>query len=505
MRYVYGLTSALLVGGAALTLITGYPAGAQVAQNDTAPVGTIVPRSDAPTSFAGLIEQLQPAVVNIAARQMVQVQPDPFLAQFFGIRPETRQAGALGTGFLISADGYVVTNNHVIMLGGQGVADSISIKLANGEEYDARVVGRDIKSDIAVLKINAPKPLPFVRFGESGKSHAGDWVLAIGNPFGLGGTVTAGIISSVNRNTGNGAYDHYIQTDASINSGNSGGPLFNMAGEVIGINNWITSPSGGNVGIGFAIPADNAKSIVEQLKGGKEIERGFLGFVLSGVDEDMADSLGIEAEHGEFVQSVQPGKGADVAGIKAGDVLVKVDGQLVTPDTSVTSILFNTAPGKRIKIDLLRNGKPLQVTALVGKRPSEEELARSRISREPTDKPGQQAAPGDVDAEGPIEKLLGLAVTPMTAEIAADLGFPATARGLVIIGVDRSSDAAEKGLKRPYVILEANGKAMASKADLEGVIRAAQASKRKALMLRVQAPGYEAAFVAVRLRAETPQ
>jgi serine protease Do len=501
VRYAYGVTTALLLGGAALSLATGLPAGAQVAQNDEARMEQVAPRAGAPASFANLTEQLQPAVVNISTRQRVQVNPDPFFAQFFGLGPQTRQAGALGTGFIISADGFVVTNNHVITMNNQGVAESIKVKLNNGEEYDARVIGRDMQSDVAVLKIDAGKPLPFVKFGDSGKARAGDWVLAIGNPFGLGGTVTAGIISNVFRNTGTGAYDHYIQTDASINSGNSGGPLFDMSGQVIGINTWIASPTGGNVGLGFAIPADIAKPIVEKLKSGAPIERGYLGFVVSPINEDLAASLGVDREKGEFVQSVQDGKPAQMAGIQPGDVIVRVDGKDVTPDQSVTGILFNTPPGKRIRIDVVRNGKPVSVTATVGRRPSEEELARTRINRGEDDQT-QQQAPDDATADGVVEKQLGVAVTAMTPDIAGQLGFPPQTRGLVVVGVDPSSDAAEKGLKRPMVILEAGGKVMATKADLEAAIRAARAAGRDALLLRVQPPGNQAVFVPVRLKAQ---
>lgn len=501
VRYAYGVTTALLLGGAALSLATGYPAGAQVAQNEQAQMSQIVPRAGAPGSFAELTAQLQPAVVNIATRQRVQVQADP-IAQFFGVGPQTRQAGALGSGFIISADGYVVTNNHVVTMDNQGVADSISVTMSDGTEYPARLVGRDPQSDVAVLKIDAKKPLPFVKFGESGKARAGDWVLVIGNPFGLGGTVTTGIISSVFRNTGSGAYDHYIQTDASINSGNSGGPMFDMNGQVIGINTWIVSPSGGNVGIGFAIPADIAKPIVEQLKSGAPIERGYLGFVIQPLDEDMAASMGLPRNKGELVQSVVPGKAADLAGIQPGDVVLSIDGKEVNPDQTATYILFNTPPGKRVRIEVLRGGKQRELTAVVGKRPTEEELARMAIDPGQNPQTNRPPAPAEADREGLVEKALGMAVQPLTPEIAPRLGLPAGSRGLVIAGLDPSSDAATKGLQRYFVILEAGGRAVATKADLEAAIRSAQASGRQALQLRVQPPGRAAGFIAVRLRSE---
>lgn len=498
MRYAYGVTSALLLGGAALSLATGLPAGAQVAQNDASQMQAIVPRAGAPASFADLAEQLQPAVVNISTRQQVQVQPNP-LAQFFGQGPQTRQAQALGTGFLVTADGYLVTNNHVITFDGQGVADQVSVKLTDGKEYPARIVGRDTASDIAVLKIDAGRPLPFVKFGESAKARAGDWIIAIGNPFGLGWSVTAGIVSAVQRNTGSGAYDHYIQTDASINSGNSGGPLFDMKGNVIGINNWIIAPGGGNIGLGFAIPSDIAKPIVDKLISGKSIERGYLGVAREPVNDDMADSLGIPHDRGELIQSVEPTGAAAQAGIQAGDVVMKIDGKDISPDSSLSTIIANTAPGTKVQIELLRDGKRRTVTATVARRPSEEELAKANF--DPTQNPQQaQPAPGDTNAEGPIEKSMGLAVQPLNSQIAGRLGFPQDTKGLVILGVDPSSDAAAKQLQRGIVILQANGRTVATKADLEAVITAAKAAGRDAVQLRVQPPGRAAIFVAVRLK-----
>lgn len=500
VRYVYTVTSALLLGGATLTLATGYPAGAQVAQNDAQTMQTIVPRAGAPGSFADLVKQLQPAVVNIATRQKVNVPQNP-LAQLFGQGgPQTREAQALGSGFVVSADGFIVTNNHVITMDGQGVADSITIKFADGSEYPARIVGRDPASDIAVLKVDAGKTLPFVNFGESGKARAGDWVLAIGNPFGLGGTVTAGIISSVDRTAGSGAYDHYIQSDASINSGNSGGPMFDMQGNVIGINNWIIAPGGGNVGIGFAIPSDIAKPIVEKLKGGKEIERGYLGVDRVPVNDDTADALGIPHNQGEFVRGVTPGQGAANAGILAGDVILRIDGKLITPENSLSTIIANTAPGSRVRIELLRGGKPMTVTALVGKRPSDEELAKQNFDPR-QERPQGQAQPAPTpQGGGTIEQALGMAVIPLTPDLAVRLGAREDTKGLVVNGIDPSSDAGTKGVQRGFIILSANNKPVATPAELEAELRALQREGRKAILLRVQPPGQAPVFVPIRLR-----
>lgn len=513
VRYAYGVTTALLLGGAALSLATGLPAGAQVAQNDAREIQTVVPRAGAPASFADLVQQLQPAVVNISTRQRIKVsaQANPFAGTPFadlfggpgqGGGPQTREAQSLGSGFIISADGFVVTNNHVITADGQGEVESITVTMPDGTEFPAKLIGRDAASDLAVLKITSPRPLPFVRFGDSGSVRVGDWILAIGNPFGLGGSVSSGIISAVTRTTGSGAYDRYLQTDAAINRGNSGGPMFDMKGQVIGINNAIYSPTGGSVGIGFAIPAETAAPIVERLKLGQSIERGFLGVRVQQINEDLADSLGIPHNRGEFVQAVEPDKGAALAGLQPGDVVLKVAGREVTPQQSLSFIVANTAPGTRIPIELLREGRRLTVTALVGRRPTEEELAQQQ-SFDPNpegraDNPFNN--PPQRQGQGVAEQALGVSVLPLTPTIARQLGAADNTQGLVVNAIDASSDAAAKGLQRGDIILTANNRPVAAIADLEAAVRAAKASGRSALLLRVQRRGQPAAFVAVRLR-----
>jgi len=509
VRYAYGLTSALLIGGAALSLATGFPAGAQVAQNDEQKIQAITPRVGAPSSFAELTQQLQPAVVNISTRQKVRVESqNPFAGTPFGdlfgggqdTGPQTREAQSLGSGFIVSADGYVVTNSHVVTAEGKGEVESISVTLPNGDDYPAKLVGRDAASDLAVLKITTPKPLPFVKFGDSRNARVGDWVIAIGNPFGLGGTVTAGIISAVYRNTGTGsAYDRYLQTDAAINRGNSGGPMFDMKGQVIGINNAIFSPNGGSIGIGFAIPADIAAPIVERLMKGQAIERGYLGIRIQALSDDLADSLGIPHNHGEFVQAVEPGKAAALAGIQAGDVVLKVNGKDVTPGQSLSFLVANTAPGSRIPIELIRNDQRMTVTATVAKRPSEEELAKSQTfgGSGDSDNPfGQRGG----EVTGAIEKSLGLSVIPLSPQIAGQLGVSPATRGVVVNAVDDSSDAGAKGLQRGDIVLSANYRAVTSPAELDAAVRAAKASNRAALLLQVQRRGQPATYVPVRLR-----
>ncbi len=507
MRYAYGLTTALLVGGATLSLITGLPAGAQVAQNDAARMSGVAPRAGAPASFADLVQQLQPAVVNIATRQSIKVPAgrDPMAGTpFEGMLPQanqgppqTRQSGALGSGFLVSADGYVVTNNHVVTLDNQGVADKVTVILADGTEYNARIVGRDAQSDVAVLKIEAPRALPFVQFGQSGKARTGEWVVAIGNALGLGGTVTAGVISSVKRATGSGAYDHYIQTDASINSGNSGGPLFDMKGQVIGINNWIiASNGGGNIGIGFAIPSDVAAPIVERLRKGQAIDRGYLGVRIQPMNDDLADSLGLAHNKGELIQAVEPGKAGALAGIMPGDVVVRVNGKEVSPDQSLAFLVANIAPGSRVPLELIRGGQHLNVNATVGKRPTEEELAADSFGKEP-----QGGDPFASPASGGLaEKALGLSVLPLTPQIARQVGAPEGTKGLVLNAVDPGSDAGAKGLARGDVIVSANYKPVATPAELDAVIAAAKTTGRAAVLLSVIHQGQPVTYLPVRIR-----
>jgi serine protease Do len=507
VRYVYGLSSALLVGGAAISLITGTPLGAQVAQNDDAVMDRVVPIEGAPVSFADLTAQLQPAVVNIATRQRIEVVNNPFAGTPFadlfsrrqggGGQPQTREAQSLGSGFIISADGFVVTNNHVVSPDSRAKLESITVTLPDGTEYEAELVGADAASDLAVLKIKANRSFPFVTFGDSSAARVGDWVVAIGNPFGLGGTVTSGIISAVYRNTGQGgAYDRYLQTDASINRGNSGGPLFDMRGNVIGINNAIFSPSGGSVGIGFAIPAEIAAPIVEQLRDGREIQRGYLGVGLQPIDEDFAESLGLPKRRGELVQTVQDDSPAARAGLKPGDIVTKVNGKDVTGEQTVSFLVANMEPGAQVPVELLRDGKRLALNVTLGKRPSEAELQQQTQTFDPDSE--EPMAPGASNET--IEQKLGLQVIPMTAAIARSLGVPAETQGVVIAAVDPNADAARKGLRRGDIVLSANYQAVASVEALAEQVKAAATEGREAILLRVQRRTQPPAFFPIRLR-----
>jgi serine protease Do len=508
VRYSYAITSALLLGGAAISLATGYPAGAQVAQNDDQAISKVVPRAGAPASFADLTAQLQPAVVNISTRQKITVSNNPFagtpFADLFGNQggggqPTTREAQSLGSGFFISADGYVVTNNHVITADGQGKVEEITVSTSDGTEYPATLVGSDQASDLAVLKIKGSKPFPFVHFGNSKDARVGDWVIAIGQPFGLGGTVTAGIISAVLRNTGGGAYQRYIQTDASINRGNSGGPLFDMQGNVIGINNAIYSPTGGSVGIGFAIPADDAAPIVQKLIKGEEILRGYLGVRIQQVNGDLSDALGIADNHGEFVQSVESGGPADKAGMMVGDVVMNVGGKDVTVDQSLSYLIANLAPGTQVPIVVLRDGKKVTLNATVGRRPPEDQLAQQYFDPNAKGDNNTPSPPGDTGS-GMLEKSLGIRAIPLTPQIASQLGLSQSTKGLVVTDVDPNSDAGQKGMDRGTVIFSANGQPVATAAELEAAVKSAKDAGRAAILLRAQARGGPAVSVPVRLR-----
>ncbi len=503
VRYSYGITAALLAGGATISLMTGFPAGAQVAQNELIQTENAVPRAGAPASFADLTEVLMPAVVNISTTQSITIENgNPFqgipFGDLFGNRrngPTTRQGQSLGSGFLVSADGYVVTNNHVVQPDARATLEEVTVTLADGTEYEAELVGTDAQSDLAVLKITRPEAFPFVRFGESSDARVGDWVIAIGNPFGLDGTVTSGIVSAVQRSTGRGAFDRYIQTDASINRGNSGGPLFDMQGNVIGINNAILSPSGGSVGIGLAIPADAAKPIVDALVSGVEIQRGYLGVRIQPINEDFAEALGIPENSGEFIQMVQEGEAADNAGLKEGDVVVSVDGDPITRDQSLSYLVANISPGTTIPIEFIRDGESRTVNVTVGRRPSEDELMAQQFNmdeEEPQDVPSEKSS-------SLIEEALGVQIVEMNMQYARQLGVDAEDGGVIIARVDPNADAAQKGLTRGTIIYSANYETVNSIEDLEAQIAEVQAEGRSAILLRVRSRQGQTATLPVRL------
>lgn len=512
MRYAYAITGALLLAGTTASLALNPPA--QTAQNAPEAMAQIAPRAGAPVSFADLVARLQPAVVNISTKQSIKVQQqaNPFqgtpFQDFFnqfgggqgggqGGAPVTRQAQSLGSGFIISADGYVVTNNHVVAPGARGATvDSITVTLTDGKEYPAKLIGRDQDSDLALLKIEGAT-FPFVRFGDSTRARVGDWIVAIGNPFGIGSTVTAGIISALHRTTGLGLYDRFIQTDASINQGNSGGPMFDLRGEVIGINSQILSPSGGNIGIGFAIPAEQARPIIDTLMKGQAVKRGYLGVGPQPIDEDLASALGVAKNRGEIIRSVEPDTPAGRAGVRVGDVVLKVNGQEVTSEQSLTYLVGQTKPGDPIRLDILRDGKPTALTVTAGTRPSPQELAAQT-----GDGDDDSAMPDSGNGQGDqaMSNSVGLTVTELTPQIQRALGLDSTAKGVVVTTVDPSSDAGQKGLKRGDLIVAANRQPTTTVAALAQVVAQARAQGRDSLLLFVQRGRTPGLFVAIRLK-----
>ncbi len=508
MRYAYALTTALLIGGTAASIaFQSAPSAAQVAQNDPGTISATAPRPGAPMSFADMVDKLQPAVVNISTTQKVTIQQNnPFAGTPFGDlfggdsgngAPVTREGQSLGSGFLISPDGYIVTNNHVIAAGSRtATVESITVTMFDKREYKARVVGHDASSDIAVLKIDATG-LPFVRFGDSTRARVGDWVIAIGQPYGLGSTVTAGIVSALHRVTGQGgAYDRFIQTDAAINQGNSGGPMFDMNGNVIGINSQIYTPTGGNVGIGFAIPAEQAKPIVDKLRGGAKIQRGYLGIQLNPMSPDIYESLGLPKDRGELVAKVEPGEAAARAGIQQGDVIVRVNNRTVTPDETLSYIVSNLPVGSRVPIELIRNGQHVTVTATLGERPSDEKLAAIAGPDSADDALG---GPDDQSNAQTTRNALGFSVTPMTPDVARALQLAAPVRGVVITSLDPSSDAAQKGFQRGDIILSINQRPVATAAEVNAVVAAAKSAGRASVLLNVQRGNNPARYIPVRL------
>jgi serine protease Do len=524
VRYVYGITGAILLGGAAATLSLN-PVGAQTAQNEPGTIAAAAP-GGAPMSFATLAERLQPAVVNISTRQSVTIQRrqlppgfEEFFRRFGGDAqnqqqdegPVTQRGGSLGSGFIISADGYIVTNNHVVAPARpDAVVEQITVTLADRTEFEAEVVGRDVASDIALLKVSPTRPLPFVRFADSTRVRVGDWVLAIGNPFGLGGTVTAGIVSALHRNIGAGLYDRYIQTDTAINSGNSGGPMFDLNGNVIGISTALISPTGGNVGIGFGIPAEQIRPVVDALRRGERVRRGYIGVGMQDVDEGVAAALGIDRNRGVLIRSVTPNGPAARAGIEQGDVVVTVAGLPVTPDQTLAYIVAQQAIGARVPVELIRHGQRRNVTIAIAERPTEEELARLGGGDEqaPAAESGGGKPAGEAQSTGQrsTQQSLGLAVQALTPALAQQLRIrDANLRGLVVGSVDPNSDAGQKGLQPGDIILSINQAATPTPEAAAAAVDAARRAGRNTVLLLVRRGNAPPAYVGVELaRAAAP-
>ncbi len=482
-----------LLFGSAATLALQAPGQAQTEapQNTPAAVQQAMPPGGAPGSFADLAARLQPAVVNISTTQQVEVRRSPFPGFGRGVpdifrqfeqdqedaEPETREASSLGSGFIISPDGYIVTNNHVVTArSGDKPVDTITVILSDEQEYDAKIIGRDPLSDLALLKIDGDN-LPYVRFGNSDGVRVGDWVVAIGNPFGLGGTVTAGIVSALDRNASQ--FGRYIQTDASINQGNSGGPMFDLSGNVIGVNSAIITPTGGNVGIGFAVPASQAEPVINQLKNMGRVRRGYLGVSIQPITDEIAEAFGIPEDKGEIVASVEDGGPGAKAGIRQGDVIVKVNGQTVDKQNTLSFLVANSAIGSKVPIELIRSGKRVKVSATLGERPAENQIAANGSSEPDVEAP---EAPGREMAR----QSLGITLAELTPEIRQQLRLDNDISGVVVAGVNSRSDAARKGIGRGAIIVSINGKPTRTPAEAAAAVEEARKAGRKTVAMFVK-------------------
>ncbi|MCA0422196.1 MAG: Do family serine endopeptidase [Proteobacteria bacterium] len=489
--------SRFLASAAAIAFLGAGAIGSAALQSlpaRAAPVVTSDLNANAMPSFSKVVDRVKPAVVSVKVKMDAGIsqaadtsdgfdQLPPEIQQFFKHRgqgnfgqrgegqrgaPRGGMATAQGSGFFISADGYVVTNNHVVQS-----AKEVTVVREDGSELSAKVVGPDPTTDRALLKVNEKGDYPFVSMAKDAPS-TGDWVVAIGNPFGLGGTVTAGIVSAHGRDIGSGPYDDYLQIDAPINKGNSGGPTFNLKGEVVGVNTAIYSPSGGSVGLGFAIPARTVTSVVNQLENGGKVERAFLGVKIQPVTRDIAESLGMKDAAGAIVDSAEAGTPAAKAGLKSGDVIVKVDGTAIKDARDLTRRIGSLKPGETVKLGYLRNGR--------------EEAASITLAGQ---QDGRQAK-ADLKAGG--KSVLGVQLAP-----ARDVNG-AGDKGVAIVGIDPNGQAAAKGLSEGDVILEVGGKTVETAQEVKGGLDQARQDGRKAVLLKVKtADGSR--FVAIGLPA----
>jgi serine protease Do len=464
----------------------------------------------APDGFADLADKLLPSVVNISTTQTVKPEKqhersspgrpqfppgspfEEFFKDFFNHdtpqsgKPEAkpRKATSLGSGFVIDGTGYIVTNNHVI-----ADADEITVILSDDTNLKAEVIGRDTKTDVAVLKVKTEKPLVGVAWGDSDKSRVGDWVLAIGNPFGLGGSVTAGILSARQRDINSGPYDDFLQTDASINRGNSGGPMFNMDGEVIGINTAIYSPSGGSIGIGFAIPSNLAKAVVGELIHEPDhiVHRGWLGVRIQAVTDEIAESLGLDKPKGALVASVTENGPAQAGGVQPGDVILSFDGKAVTDMRHLPRLVAETPVDKSVPVTVWRKRQQNTVQVKVGRLDETEQVAAKETPK--------KAAPKE---DGGTVTTLGLTLSNITPELKEKFSLADDAKGVVVVDVVKDSPAADKGLKAGDVIMEAAQEEIKSATQVAGKIDDAKRSGRKSILLLVERQG-DLRFIALRL------
>lgn len=450
-----------------------------------------------PDTFAPLAERLLPTVVNIATTQTLKpgmadalpdLPPDSPLQDLFKDylsknKNAPRHVTALGSGFIIDPSGLIVTNNHVI-----DDADDITVTLNDGTSLPAKLIGRDPKTDLAIVKITPTKPLPFAHFGDSDHAHVGDWVIAIGNPFGLGSTVTAGIVSARNRDIASGPYDDFIQTDAPINRGNSGGPLFDMDGNVVGVNSAIFSPSGGSVGIGFSIPSNMAREVIDQLRQFGAARRGWLGVRIQQVTSDIAEGLGLPGTQGALVADVTAGGPASKAGVENGDLILAFDGKPITESRTLPRVVADTAIGKTVNMDLLRKGKKETVRVTVARLDDTDVAAAGPKVTKP-------AVPLKTSSK---LSQLGLTLGPLDGDTRNKYHVAGDIQGVVVTEVEADSPAGDKNFRPGDVIVEAQGQAVHSPDDVAKHIEADTKSGKKVEVLLVNRDG-NLTFVTLRL------
>jgi serine protease Do len=445
---------------------------------------------EAPASFADLAEKLLPAVVNIATTQVIErgetgdQELEEFFRDFFdrqGRSLPPRQATSLGSGFIIDPAGFIVTNNHVI-----ADADEVKVRLQDDREYKATIVGRDTKTDLALLKVEAPGPLPYLVWGDSDKTRIGDWVIAIGNPFGLGGSVTAGIVSARQRDIRSGPYDDFLQTDAAINRGNSGGPMFNMDGEVVGINTAIISPSGGSIGIGFAVPSAIAQHVMEQIRQFGHTRRGWLGVRIQSITDELAEGLRLKDTTGALIANVTPGGPAEKAGIQQGDVILRFDGQPIDEMRKLPRFVADTSIDKSVEVVLWRKGAEQTVRVTVGELDETEEAAVEAEAEAPT-----PSTKGQID-------LLGMSLADMSAELRQRFELPDDVNGVVITDVKSEGPASEKALAPGDVVVEVDQQAVSTPADVERRVNQAKANGYRVVTMLVYRQG-DYQWVALRI------